>query len=177
MEDDAGDGVAAFVAVGVHADAAAVGVAVDVTEEVQGLGGAAELGDRAPEWGGASAALQDAQELCGADGAGGERSGGMVASVELGYARCRRSSRTSIARAMRSNVGRHPANDTGIPNERGAQHKAAHRDGAGLEGGAPEASEWPDRPRIQLDTRGRVLTRGRWGRGGGHERHEPDRAR
>jgi hypothetical protein len=66
---------------------------------------------------------------------------------------------------MRSNVGRHPANDTGIPNERGAQHKAAHRDGAGLEGGAPEASEWPDRPRIQLDTRGRVLTRERWGRG------------
>ena len=63
MEDDAGDGVAAFVAVGVHADAAAVGVAVDVAEEVQGLGGAAEFGDRAPEWRGASAALQDAQEL------------------------------------------------------------------------------------------------------------------
>jgi len=74
-EDHPGDGVAAFVAVDMDADAAAVGVAVDVDEQVQRLGGATEFGDRAAERGGPPAALKDAQQLGGADGAGGERAG------------------------------------------------------------------------------------------------------
>jgi len=74
VEDDARDGVAALVAVDMHADGAPVGVAVDVVQEVQRLGGAAELGDRAPQRRRAPAALQDAQQLARAHRAGGERS-------------------------------------------------------------------------------------------------------
>ena len=54
---------------------AAVLFAVDPAEQVKGLRDAAELRDRPPETGGAPAALQDAHQLGGADGCGGQRTG------------------------------------------------------------------------------------------------------
>lgn len=76
--------MAAFVAVDVHADATPVGIAVDVGEQVQRLGGTTELGDGAAERRRPAAALEDAQQLGRADGAGGERAGDAEDVVPVG---------------------------------------------------------------------------------------------
>jgi len=51
------------------------GLVVEVGEQIQGLGDPAEFGDGPAERGGPAAALQDAQELGAADGAGGQAAG------------------------------------------------------------------------------------------------------
>jgi len=63
VEDDARDGVAAFVAVEPDACCAAQLLAVDPAEQVQRLGDPTELADGTAEAGGSAAALQDAQQL------------------------------------------------------------------------------------------------------------------
>jgi len=75
VEDLAGEGVAAFGAVELGEDAPPVGLVVEVGEQVEGLGDPAEFGDRATGRGGSTAALQDAEDLAGADGAGGQAAG------------------------------------------------------------------------------------------------------
>ena len=75
VEDDSGDGAPAFEAVEPDAGLATELFAVDPGEQVERLGDPAELGDRATKAAAASAALQDAQQLGGADGAGGQRPG------------------------------------------------------------------------------------------------------
>ena len=74
-EDDPGDGVPALVAVEPGAGLAAQLFAVDPGEQVQRVGDPAEFGDRSAESAGVSAALEDAQQLGGADGPGGQRAG------------------------------------------------------------------------------------------------------
>ncbi len=75
MEDGPGQRVAAFGAVELGEDAPAVGLVVEAGEQVEGFGNPAEFGDGSAELGRTSAALQDAQELAGTDGAGGQAAG------------------------------------------------------------------------------------------------------
>ena len=64
-----------FGAVELGEDPAAVGLVVEVGEQVEGFGDPAEFSDGAAGGGGVAAALQDAEDLAGADAAGGQAAG------------------------------------------------------------------------------------------------------